>query len=263
MREVALVCNFSNVAFSIFGFPVHWYSLAYIFGVSIAAKLTVFFSRRAGCKIPSTLTDDFIGAAVGGIVLGGRLGHVLFYDFAYYSEFPAEIFKIWKGGMSFYGGFIGVVTATCLFCRRRHVNFLNFIDLWSVSVPIGLFFGRIANFINAELLGKESDVPWCVIFSDGIPRHPSQLYEALLEGVLLFGVMLAAFQKKCYRCAGRLSGIFCCGYGVARFFAEFFREPDSSFSRELLNLSGLNLNQFMSTAMVALGIFLIAKAVSR
>jgi phosphatidylglycerol:prolipoprotein diacylglycerol transferase len=258
--EVALVCNFSNVAFSIFGFPVHWYSLAYIFGVSIALKLTVFFSRQTEHKIPPTLPDEFVGPAICGIIFGGRLGHILFYDFDYYTRFPLEIFKIWRGGMSFYGGFIGVVAATYWFCKKHRVNFLNFIDLWSVSVPIGLFFGRIANFINAELLGKETDVSWHVIFSDGIPRHPSQLYEAFLEGAVLFCVMLAAFHKKYHQCAGKLSGVFCSGYGIARFCAEFFREPDSEFSSRLLDLSGLNLNQFMSAAMIMLGIFLISRA---
>jgi phosphatidylglycerol:prolipoprotein diacylglycerol transferase len=255
-----LVCNFSNVAFSIFGFPIYWYSLAYIFGVSVALKLTVFFSRQTEYKIPPALPDEFVGTAICGIILGGRLGHVLFYDFDYYIKFPSEIFKIWRGGMSFYGGFIGVVAATYWFCKKRQVKFLNFIDLWSVSVPIGLFFGRIANFVNAELLGKKTDAPWHVIFSDGIPRHPSQLYEAFLEGAVLFCIMLVSFQKKSHQYGGKLSGIFCCGYGAARFCAEFFREPDSEFSCKLLHLSGLNLNQFMSVAMTILGIFLISKA---
>jgi phosphatidylglycerol:prolipoprotein diacylglycerol transferase len=248
------------VAFSVFGLPIHWYSLAYIFGIIIALKLSVFFSKQLKYEIDPALLDDFVGVAVGGIVIGGRLGHILFYDFDYYMKFPLEIFKVWRGGMSFYGGFIGVVIATYLFCRKRSVKFLNFIDLWSVSVPIGLFFGRIANFVNAELLGKESNVPWSVIFNDGIPRHPSQLYEAFLEGVLLFIVMLAAFRKKYHRYSGRLSAIFCCGYGIARFCAEFFREPDSEFSGELLRIFSLNLNQFMSLAMLALGVILISKA---
>jgi phosphatidylglycerol:prolipoprotein diacylglycerol transferase len=217
-------------------------------------------TERSNIKISPHLLDDFISTAIVGIILGGRLGHVLFYDFGYYMKFPVEIFKVWKGGMSFYGGFIGVITAAYWFCKNNRIYFLKFMDLWSVSVPIGLFFGRIANFINAELLGKESTVPWSVVFRDGISRHPSQLYEAFLEGVLLFLVMIISFKKRCYQYSGRLSGIFCTGYGVVRFCAEFFREPDSAFSRELLYLSGLNLNQHMSIAMAALGIIVIIKS---
>jgi phosphatidylglycerol:prolipoprotein diacylglycerol transferase len=255
--EDTLVCDFSPVAFSVFGFAIHWYSLAYIFGVAAALRLSIFLSQQLKYNIPKSLLDDFIGAAILGIVLGGRLGHVLFYDFDYYLKFPLETFKIWRGGMSFYGGFIGVVLAAYLFCRKHHIFFLNFIDLWSVGVPIGLFLGRIANFINAELLGKKSFGPCSVIFSDGVPRYPSQLYEAFLEGILLFCTMLIAFQKKCHRYGGRLSGIFCSGYGIARFSAEFFRESDSAFSEELLQATGLNLNQFMSIALMVLGVFLI------
>jgi phosphatidylglycerol:prolipoprotein diacylglycerol transferase len=220
-------------------------------------------SGKLDAKIDRRTLDDFINAAVVGIIVGGRLGYVFFYDFDHYLKFPMEIFKIWKGGMSFYGGFLGVIAATYWFCKKREIDFLKFIDLWSVSVPIGLFFGRIANFINGELLGKESSVPWSVVFRDGVSRHPSQLYEAFLEGVLLFFVMFAAFKKGCWRRAGGLSGVFCVGYGVARFCAEFFREPDSQFSWKLLYLSGLNLNQYMSLAMTALGMVLIAKSRSR
>jgi phosphatidylglycerol:prolipoprotein diacylglycerol transferase len=255
-----VICNFSNVAFSIFDLPVRWYSLAYIFGILIAFKLSVFLSKYLKNKIPASVLDDFVGVAIGGIILGGRLGHVIFYDFGYYSKFPMEILKIWKGGMSFYGGFIGVIVAAYLFCKKRRIIFWEFMDLWSVGVPIGLFFGRIANFINAELLGKESDVPWNVIFADGVHRHPSQLYEAFLEGILLLSIMLTAFKAKCHRRKGKLSGIFCASYGVTRFLAEFFREPDSQLSHTLLCSSGLNLNQYMSVIMAIVGIILIAKS---
>jgi phosphatidylglycerol:prolipoprotein diacylglycerol transferase len=170
-----------------------------------------------------------------------------------------EILKIWRGGMSFYGGFLGIIFVTHRFCRKNKIDFLRFLDLWALGVPIGLFLGRIANFINTELLGKVSDVPWKVIFKDGIPRHPSQIYEALLEGGLLFGVMLTAFHRKCYLLRGLSSGIFCAGYGAARFCGEFFREPDSEFSGRLLDLSGLNLNQYISLLMLLLGVFLILR----
>jgi phosphatidylglycerol:prolipoprotein diacylglycerol transferase len=211
-------------------------------------------------KIATHLFDDFVSAAIVGIILGGRLGHVFFYDFDYYIRFPTEILKIWKGGMSFYGGFIGVIGVTYIFCKKHNIAFLKFIDLWSVSVPVGLFLGRIANFINAELLGKESHVPWNVVFRDGIHRHPSQLYEAFLEGLLLFLIMLISFHNKCHKHSGRLSGIFCVGYGSGRFLAEFFRKADSRFSSELLYYSGLNLNQYLSIVMILLGIVLIARS---
>ena len=134
-----------------------------------------FFSKLFKNNATKRILDDFVSIAITGIILGGRLGHVLFYDLDYYLTFPMEIFKIWKGGMSFYGGFIGVIVVAYLFCRKRRIVFLEFMDLWSVSVPIGLFFGRVANFINAELLGKESSVPWSVVFQDGIRRHKSTL----------------------------------------------------------------------------------------
>lgn len=254
-----MICNFSNIAFHIFGFPVHWYSLAYICGILIAFRITLTLAQRSEADISPSHIEDFLTTAVIGIIVGGRLGHVVFYDSDFYLANPLEVLKIWKGGMSFFGGFIGVICATYTFCKMRNINFLRFIDLWSVSVPIGLFFGRIANLLNGELLGKESNVAWGIIFKDGICRHPSQIYEALLEGVLLFIVMLTAFSRGCYKTAGKLSGIFCCGYGTARFIAEFFREPDSEFSWKLLCSTGVNLNQYMSVIMLILGAYLITK----
>ncbi len=255
-----MVCNFSSVAFSVFGFPIHWYSLAYIFGLLIAWQRTNTLAVKIGGEITVSQIEDFLSTAIIGIILGGRLGHVLFYDFGFYASHLTEIFKVWKGGMSFYGGFLGVIVATVIFCRNHKISFLKFIDLWSVSVPIGLFLGRIANLINGELPGKPSDVSWAIILKDGIKRHPSQIYEAILEGILLFLVMIFAFKKQCYKYAGRLSGIFCAGYGCARFTAEFFREPDSLFSYKLLYMSGMNLNQYMSIAMFLLGVYLIVRS---
>ena len=271
-----LICDFSPIAFYILGFPIHWYSLAYIFGIMFAFMLAEHLSdtivrhitrknsNRENAlslfKVPSK--DDlesFLNYAVIGIVIGGRLGHVLFYDFDYYSSSPIEILKVWKGGMSFFGGFIGSVSAAAIFCYFRKINLLNFADLWSVGVPIGLFFGRVANFINGELLGKESNsIAWAVAFKDGVNRHPSQLYEALFEGVILFCVMLFfSYIKRLYLYKGALSGIFCAGYGVGRFICEFFREPDSLFSYNLLIKSGLNLNQYMSIGIFIFGVFLL------
>jgi len=258
-----MICNFSNVAFSVFGFPIHWYSLAYIFGILIALRLSLIFSQQLKTGFDERLFDNFVSVAILGIICGGRLGYVFFYDFDHYMQSPIEIVKIWKGGMSFYGGFLGIIIVTCFFCRNNKIAFFKFIDIWSISVPIGLFLGRIANFINGELPGKASDVSWHVVFRDGIPRHPSQLYEAFLEGIVLFAIMLMAFWKGSYKYEGKLSGIFCTGYGTARFAAEFFREPDSAFSYNLLYSYGLNLNQFISIVMMILGITIVVRSRKR
>jgi phosphatidylglycerol:prolipoprotein diacylglycerol transferase len=253
-----MICNFSRIAFSVFGYPVHWYSLAYIFSILVAVPITRWLAGKSNGEFQKKFINEFIDYAIAGIILGGRLGHVLLYDFDYYSAHPEEILKIWKGGMSFYGGFSGVVVAAFLFCRSRHLEFLKFMDLWAVSVPIGLFLGRIANFINGELLGRSTDVAWAVIFLDGAPRHPSQLYEAFSEGILLFILLLSSFfYGKGYRESGRLCGTFCAGYGTARFVCEFFREADSKFSRQLLLATGMNINQYISVGLFALGIYLL------
>ena len=258
-----MICNFSPVAFRVFGFPIHWYSFAYIFGIIFAFKLTAFLMKKTEYDIGSKILDDFVGFIVLGIILGGRIGHVLFYDFGYYSQNPLEIVKIWKGGMSFFGGFIGIIVSTYFFCKQNNLKFLRFIDYWTVGAPIGLFFGRIANFINGELLGKpNSSIAWNVIFRDGIPRHPSQLDEAILEGMVLFFVMIFAFHKKQYEFDGRLAGIFCLGYGVNRFIGECFREPDSLFSWDLFFKTGINLNQYFCWIIMGLGMFLIYRSLN-
>ncbi|MDR1361639.1 MAG: prolipoprotein diacylglyceryl transferase [Holosporaceae bacterium] len=259
-----MVCDFSNVAFYVVGYPIHWYSLAYIFGLLAAAFLTNLLATESGQALPRHFINEFIDYAIVGIILGGRFGHVLIYDFDYYTANPSEILKIWKGGMSFYGGFAGVLMAAHLFCRKRHLQLLKFMDLWAVSVPIGLFLGRIANFINGELLGTQTAVPWAVIFPDGVPRHPSQLYEAFCEGILLFVLLLwSFFHWKCHEKPGALCGIFAVGYGLARFICEFFREADSDFSSRLLLGTGLNLNQYMSMCLMAGGACLLFRRCSK
>jgi len=252
-----MLCNFSPIAFSIAGINIHWYSLAYIFGILIALQITLKLSKQFGDIFSAKDINDFVSYAICGIIIGGRLGHVFFYDFAYFLNNPADVIKVWHGGMSFYGGFIGVIISTLVFCKLRKISFLQFMDLWSIGVPIGLFFGRIANFINGELLGKPSNIAWNVVFADGIHRHPSQIYEAILEGVLLFCLMLIFAKIKYIKIKGLLCGVFCAGYGIARFTAEFFREPDSNFSYTLLHITGLNLNQYFSLFMFALGLFVL------
>ncbi|MDR3179947.1 MAG: prolipoprotein diacylglyceryl transferase [Holosporaceae bacterium] len=255
-----MICNFSKVAFDVFGFQVHWYSLAYIFGILFSVYATNFLAKRSYSGLGKDTIDAFISYAIVGIILGGRLGHVLFYDFEHYCNYPSEIIKIWNGGMSFYGGFLGTIGAAYFFCRRHNLIFLKFMDLWAVSVPVGLFLGRIANFINGELVGKESDVPWAVVFlNDGVPRHPSQIYESILEGIVLFALMVLMFSLKYHRRSGVLCGIFCSGYAAARVICEFFREPDSYFSQQLFLKIGINLNQCLSIVLVFLGIFLICR----
>lgn len=266
-----MICDFSPVAFYVLKFPIHWYSLAYIFGILLALILGEYllcYVERSRSQNPAALSsvnppspadlEAFLNYAVIGIVVGGRLGHVLFYDFDYYCSHPIEILQLWKGGMSFFGGFLGSISAACLFCCIKRINFWSFADIWAVGVPIGIFLGRLANFINGELLGKETTVAWGVIFKDGILRHPSQIYEALSEGLLLFCIMLYCFfQKQMYYQQKKLSAIFCSGYGIMRFMCEFFREPDSFFSEELLLKTGLNLNQYMSIAIFFVGVLLM------
>lgn len=256
-----MVCNFSKVAFYIFGLPIHWYSLAYIFGILLAMVLTEQLAKKIKSEITKEQIESFLNYAIIGIIVGGRLGHVLFYELEDYLANPIEILKIWQGGMSFYGGFLGVSAAFYIFCRKNKIDLWNFIDLWVVGIPIGLFFGRIANLINGELLGKPSEqISWYVIFiHDGIKRHPSQIYEAIMEGIFLFIVMIFSFYKGAYKIPKKLSGIFCLGYGFARFLCEFFREPDSVFSYQLYFDTGLNFNQYLSLAAFLLGLFLIRK----
>lgn len=237
---------------------MHWYSLAYIFGILFALLLAEHLCRHVPAAPSTANLESFLNYAVIGIIVGGRLGYVLFYDFDYYYSHPREILQLWKGGMSFFGGFLGSISAAAIFCRIKRISFWSFADLWAVGVPIGLFLGRLANFVNGELLGNETTVAWAVIFSDGVLRHPSQIYEALGEGIVLFCIMLFCFYKQqLYLYRRALSGMFCAGYGVARFVCEFFREPDSIFSKNLLIQTGLSLNQYMSVGIFFLGMILI------
>jgi phosphatidylglycerol:prolipoprotein diacylglycerol transferase len=195
-----------------------------------------------------------------GVILGGRIGYVLFYQFDFYLDNPANILKVWHGGMSFHGGFIGVLVATGLFAKKNNISFFQITDILACATPIGLFFGRIANFINAELYGRVTDVPWAVIFPDGtgLPRHPSQLYEAFLEGLVLFIVLFAlAHSKKIARCTGFLSGIFLMEYATFRFLVEFVRKPDDQLG---LYFEMLTMGQLLCIPMFAAGqiIFIIA-----
>ncbi len=246
------------VAFEVFGLPVRWYSLAYIFGILICSFVSKKYTECIGYFPPEKI-DKFLNYAVIGIIVGGRLGHVLFYESNYYSANFVEIFKIWEGGMSFHGGFIGMVCSIFLFTKNHKINFLAFCDVLSISAPIGLFLGRIANFINGELFGTESSCIFAVIAIDGISRHPSQLYEAFLEGVVLFIVMLITLRIQIRRNLqfGMLSGVFCIGYAVFRFICEFFKEPDTLLNYSILGNFGITIGQILSIPMLFVGIYLL------
>ena len=209
---------------------LRWYSLAYIFGILIGwwygKKIIKKFKNKHGNFLDNDF-DDLITYLIFGIVIGGRVGYVIFYNLNYYIENPLDIIKIWQGGMSFHGALIGIIIGTFFFSYRRDKNALFFLDIISCVSPIGIFFGRIANFINGELVGKISSMPWSVIFPnvDMMPRHPSQIYEAVLEGVILFLIVNFFINKKEY-IIGTCSYVFLISYGALRIVSEFFREPD-------------------------------------
>ena len=213
---------------------IRWYALAYIFGILFGwayARAIIRSPALWGGKPPMTVEDfdDFILWVTLGIILGGRLGYVLFYNFPIYAANPLQIFELWTGGMSFHGGFVGCVLAVVLFARHRKIPFLSLGDVTCAVGPIGLFLGRLANFVNGELWGRPSDVAWAMIFPAdhlGAPRHPSQLYEATLEGVVLFIVLAIAMRLGALKRPGLVIGIFAVGYAIARTTCEFFREPD-------------------------------------
>jgi phosphatidylglycerol---prolipoprotein diacylglyceryl transferase len=255
------------VAIAIGPFAVRWYALAYIAGLVggwfYARRLTLNEDLWAGLKrpTPNDLDDLIIWVALG-VVLGGRIGYILFYNFEAYLADPLEILKIWQGGMSFHGGFLGAILGILLFARKRGLNGLAMLDLAAVVTPIGLFFGRIANFINGELWGRPApDFPYAVVFPDGgpIPRHPSQLYEAFAEGLVLFVVMAIAVRRFGFRRPGLLGGLFVFGYALARIVCEFFREPDPQlgflFGSSIQALGGgITMGMLLSLPMALVGL---------
>ncbi|MCJ8519342.1 prolipoprotein diacylglyceryl transferase [Pseudorhizobium tarimense] len=254
------------VAFSLGPLAVHWYGLAYVAGIVCgwlyARQIVKQDSLWPGNRSPITLAhlDDFLVWVAIGIVLGGRLGYVLFYDFAAVSQNPVRAIEIWNGGMSFHGGFIGAVTAIILFARRNGIPVLSMLDIIAAVVPFGLLFGRIANFINGELWGRIAEVPWAVVFPTGGPfaRHPSQLYEAALEGLLLLVALGAlVFLAKALKRPGFVSGAFVFGYALSRIFVEFFREPDAQLG--YLAFGWLTMGMLLSLPMVGLGLWLMLR----
>jgi phosphatidylglycerol---prolipoprotein diacylglyceryl transferase len=258
---------FDPVLVHIGPFAIRWYALAYIAGILLGwvfAKAILRSKRAWGRPAPisSAEFDDFVLWVTLGIILGGRTGYVLFYNLPHFVEHPLEIIQLWKGGMSFHGGFIGCVLAVVLFARRRKISILSLGDLTCAVAPIGLFFGRLANFINDELWGRHSDVPWAIVFPSGgpLPRHPSQLYEAALEGILLFVVLALFVRFGALKRPGLILGAFALFYGLARSFSEFFREPDSQLG---FLWGGLTMGMLLSLPMIlggALIIWLVLRA---
>ncbi|MES2754660.1 MAG: prolipoprotein diacylglyceryl transferase [Pseudomonadota bacterium] len=254
------------VALSLGFFDIKWYSLAYIAGILLGWWYLLKLLDQPGAPMARRHADDLVFYATLGIILGGRVGYVLFYAPDMFAH-PLRIFRLWDGGMSFHGGVIGTSLGLLLFARRHGLNWLRVHDYVACCVPFGLFFGRLANFVNGELWGKASNVAWAVVFPRTAPidpaRHPSQLYEAGLEGIVLGLILAFVFWRTKARYApGKLVGVFILGYGLFRFFVEFFREPDAQLI-EFTQATGLHMGQWLCLPMIAGGIYLIATADSR
>jgi phosphatidylglycerol:prolipoprotein diacylglycerol transferase len=245
--------NFDPVAFQIMSFEIRWYSLAYIAGIIIGwllCKKILIQKSDINEKF-----DDYITYLVIGMIIGGRLGYIIFYNFSYYINNFFDIFKVWEGGMSFHGGLIGIIIASILFTKKHNQDSFLYMDLVSLVAPIGIFFGRLANFINSELYGTPTDIPWAVTFIqvDNLSRHPSQLYEAILEGIILF-IILMYFKNKDYlKKPGLISGLFLIFYSIFRFFIEFVRVPDEQLGYLIFELS---MGQIISLIFFVIGIIL-------
>jgi len=264
---MAIVINpISPVAFSVFGLDVRWYALAYIAGFIAGYWMFRRLMRRGGVvALSKKQLDDLLTAVIVGVILGGRLGYVLFYNLGFFIAHPLEIFAVWHGGMSFHGGLLGVIVAAFLFGARNKINPWKILDIMAVVAPIGLFFGRIANFINMEVMGRATNVPWAVEFAGtGIgPRHPSPLYEAATEGVLLFILMWCLYRYTKLRMRpGALAGVLGMGYAAARIFCEQFRAPDVQIGF-LFGTNWLTMGQLLSGLMFVAGAVIFAVAMRK
>lgn len=259
--------NIDPVLISIGPLAIRWYALAYIAGILLGwlyARMLIRDEALWGGKAPLTVNDfdDFIVWVTFGIILGGRIGYVLFYNPAHFAAHPLEVFQVWSGGMSFHGGFAGCVLAVFLFARKRGISILSLGDLTCAAGPIGLFLGRIANFINGELWGRPTDVPWAFVFPGAgpLPRHPSQLYEAALEGLVLFLVLAIAVRAGALKRPGLIVGLFAIVYAIARSFCEFFREPDPQLG---FLWGGLTMGMLLSIPLFLAGVAFVWNATRR
>ena len=246
--------NFDPIAIQIFTLEIRWYSLAYILGILIGwivSKKFLITNESIKEKF-----DDYITYVILAIIVGGRLGYVLFYNLNYYSKNLVDILKIWQGGMSFHGGLIGIILITIWFAKKNNHNSFNYLDVISIVAPIGIFLGRISNFINSELYGTVTNIPWGVKFIkvDDLYRHPSQLYEATFEGLILFLILIYFKKKGFLNLPGMISGIFLTFYSLFRFVIEFFREPDEQLGYLIYNFT---MGQIISLMFFIIGIYLI------
>jgi phosphatidylglycerol:prolipoprotein diacylglycerol transferase len=256
--------HLSPVALDLSIFQIRWYSLAYIGGILVGWWYLTKLIAQPGAPMTRQHADDFVFYATLGIILGGRIVYVLFYD-PWMLATPLQVFKLWDGGMSFHGGALGVVIAVWWLARRNGLSIVRFLDYVACCAPFGLLFGRLANFVNGELWGRVTDVPWAIVFPSAdagpYPRHPSQLYEAGLEGIVLFVILAYLFWRTQARYKpGLLLGVFLIGYGAARFFVEYFREPDVQLG--ILSW-GLSMGQTLSAPMIIVGVWFIMTAEKR
>ena len=246
--------NFDPVAIEIFSLEIRWYSLAYIIGILLGWILSKkFFITDLNLK---EKFDDFITYIILGIIIGGRIGYVLLYNPSYYSSNLIDIFKIWQGGMSFHGGLIGVIIVSIWFAKKNNHNAFSYLDTISLVAPIGIFFGRISNFVNSELYGLETNLPWAVKFIqiDNLYRHPSQLYEAIFEGLVLFLILIYFRNKGFIKIPGLISGLFLVLYSIFRFIIEFFRVPDEHLGYLFYNFT---MGQIISFIFLLIGMYLV------
>jgi len=256
--------DFDPVLVHIGPFAIRWYALAYIAGILLGwlyARAIIRSEKLWGGPAPMTAVDidDFIVWVTLGVILGGRIGYVLFYNPEYFAAHPLESFELWKGGMSFHGGFTGCIAAVVLFARKNHIPVLSLGDVTCAVGTMGVFLGRLANFINGELWGRETDVPWGMVFPTGgsVPRHPSQLYEATLEGIVLLLVLGLLIRAGALKRPGFIIGAFAIGYAITRSFCEFFREPDAQLG---FLWGGLTMGMLLSVPLFLFGVVLIAIA---
>jgi phosphatidylglycerol:prolipoprotein diacylglycerol transferase len=260
-----LMGEHSEIAFSVFGLPIRWYALAYLAGIFLGYWYLLKLIAQPGAPMARRHADDMIFYAMLGIILGGRLGYVLFYNLEAYIKKPLDIFRLWDGGMSLHGGVIGVLIAIWYVTRKEKLSFFRFCDYIACVVPIGLGLGRLANFVNGELWGKVAYVPWAIIFPRGglEPRHPSQLYEAGLEGIVMMAILAFFFWRTDARYKpGFLFGLAAIVYGLSRFAVEFVREPDVQ-RQWVVDMTGLSMGQWLTVPMILIGVWLVATAKGR
>jgi phosphatidylglycerol:prolipoprotein diacylglycerol transferase len=259
--------DFDPVAFQIGPLAIRWYALSYVVGLLLAWRYSLRLAKLPPHKVTAEQLDDFLTWAILGVILGARLGFILFYQPGHYLANPAAILKVWQGGMSFHGGLAGVTLGMIIYARRHKIPLLSLTDIIGAAAPIGLFLGRIANFINGELYGRVTDVPWGVIFrhAGDLPRHPSQLYEAVLEGLVLFAVQawLIFGPWKTLRRPGLTTGVFIGGYALARMSVEVFRQPDNYIGEQGFLLLGTTWGQWLSVPMLLGGAYLVYRAMRR